>query len=205
MKLFSYWIQLITLLIGFRSTAFEINGKPTLFKYEKSFLPISEMSFCELATDANAENKTQFELELSKCNFHNRSNWNFGFTNKIIWTKFKLQNSSLVSLKKVILISHIYLNQIKVFERGTDQKVNVIQSIGLDIPLVDEQNTTSGFSITVDVPPNSEQEFLLRVQSKFPISLPLHIMDPIDYSSYITSIRYILIFLCRFCNSTYAL
>jgi hypothetical protein len=154
MKLIKNLLHIFILTIGFESIAFDLKNNQKNLILTNNLLPISEMSFCEISpSDVNNE-ANQFESELAKCNFQPRQNWNFSFTNKIIWTKFKLNNPNSFNMNTIILVNHIYLNQIQVVERDHGTKLLQIRNLGLDAVLNMDQKTTSGFSFTVDLTTN---------------------------------------------------
>lgn len=136
-----------------------------------------DLSYCQIETEKEDSFASPME-ELLRCRFQSRTDWHFGFTSNTIWMKvtprLDLAESSS-SKSRQLFIQHIYLSQIQIFEHNGKNSLQLLSELGLERPVKSWTDVLGGYSTPIEVVDG--RAFFVRVQSKYPISLPIQILS----------------------------
>jgi signal transduction histidine kinase len=198
MKLTNKAILLALMLSCSSTIAWAFSIFDQAFGSQLRLIPVSEMEFSVIPNSAKLEKSHSFKLELQTSKFERRQSWKFGFTDNIVWTRFTVVNDSNIPLRKILLINHIYLNELRAFTIGQSGDLLPLGYFGLNAPLNQKDTVIGGYGISLDLAPNTAQTVYLRATSKYPLSLPVTVMTPSQYENFISTLTLILTFYSAF-------
>jgi EAL domain-containing protein (putative c-di-GMP-specific phosphodiesterase class I)/GGDEF domain-containing protein len=98
---------------------------------------------------------------------------NLGYTQSTIWVRFTLTNSSNSPIQRLLDINYPLLDYVNLYRVLPSQQTQSLMTSGDSLPFTDRNFSHPSFVNTLTLPGNSQESFLIKVQSNAPVQTEL--------------------------------
>ncbi|SMF61957.1 7TMR-DISM extracellular 2 [Pseudobacteriovorax antillogorgiicola] len=111
-----------------------------------------------------------------KFQLNQANNLSFGYTKKHYWLRYTLENPHKKSRSLIVQVDYPLIDTIDFYQPGSDGSFKQLRS-GDSQPLENRYLRHHSFTFHLDIPPNSQKTYYMRVGSTSTVTIPLRLWD----------------------------
>ena len=182
--------KIIFLLVFFINSFLILSSSPVILENELGKYPLGKS--LQYFEDEKGDLKIEDILYNTTRNFKlsDSSNLNFGFTNTIVWVKFKITNPQNDKEVMILEYAHPHMDIVNVYQVSEKQQITEFKGGDL-FPYSSRQIDYKNISFKLMLDPLSTYEVYLRFQTKGSMQIPLTLWTPIAFAEHINKEQFL--------------
>lgn len=128
----------------------------------------------DVPSSYNVDQAQKLEYQLS-----NKNILNIGFSNKSVWNRFKIKNTSNTIVERVLRIEKPLQDSLQLFHKKNNKWI--VSNTGYMVNTKDKDINGASLYFSLKFEPNSEQVYYLRTKSKYGRSYAMKLLKEEDY------------------------